>query len=314
MLPIKGSYPAGYQRESIVNLMDLHALAQVAEHQSVRAAAQAMDVSRASLRRRLERLEEAVGVPLLLTNNGGMQLTEAGGIVVERGMSLIQQAQAMTEDAQTAQQSPKGLLRLVLPVGMNPQWRILASKAMYAAHPGVRVHVREAEDPLTLLRTPFDMMVLFGPAPPQGDWYSRVLHNVPVGLYASVAYLEEHGEPTTVEQLAEHRVSAWRRPGESLAHLELKAGGVVFCQPMLATTNLYVVQETAEQGLGIGYGATATLMAASVPMKQVLPDLIGTQVALRALSSRTGRSDAMVSAIQKNFDFLVSTILGSSES
>ena len=292
-----------------MNLTDLHALAQVAEHESVRGAAQAMAMSRASLRRKLERLEAQVGVPLLVTHNGGIQLTEAGRIVVERGQALVREAGAIVEDAQTAQASPQGLLRLVIPVGMNPNWRILASRAMFEAHPGVRMHVREAEDPLTLLRTPFDMMIHFGPGPGLGDWYSRVLHMVPVGLYASVAYLEQHGEPSTIEQLAEHRLFNWRRPGQSPAHLELKAGGTVACQPSLATTNLHVVQETAERNRGIAYGATATLMAASVPMKLVLPDLVGTQVPLRALSSRTGRSDGMINAIQKNFDFLISSIL-----
>ncbi len=81
--------------------MDLRALRYflcVVEARSFSKAAAFLRVAQPALSRQVRKLEEELGMPLLIRSGRGLELTEAGALMLQRGQSLLQQAGQMIED------------------------------------------------------------------------------------------------------------------------------------------------------------------------------------------------------------------------
>lgn len=72
--------------------MDVRALryfVEVVEQQSFTRAAEALHVTQPTISKMVRALEDELGGPLLIRDGRRLQLTDAGRVVLERGLSLI---------------------------------------------------------------------------------------------------------------------------------------------------------------------------------------------------------------------------------
>ena len=67
---------------------DVRAFLAVARHGTLTAAAGALGIGIATLSRRVDRLEDALGVPIFVRQQSGYQLTEEGSELLDRGDAL----------------------------------------------------------------------------------------------------------------------------------------------------------------------------------------------------------------------------------
>src|SRR6188474_1285557 len=95
-----------------VELVDLEALVVLAETLHFGRAADRLHVSQPALSKRIRRMEERVGGPLLVRRYRDVRLTEAGRLLVERGRHLLHDSAATLALSQRAARGEAGLLRI----------------------------------------------------------------------------------------------------------------------------------------------------------------------------------------------------------
>lgn len=286
----------------------------VVEHGSFQRAAAASRRSRARLRRQVERLEAALEVSLLRRTARGAEPTTAGRELLSGATALLRDAQQLVTRARESRGETRGLLRLVTPLGLDVGPRARALTLLRDAAPELDIDLREAEDPLTLLSEPFDLMLHFGDAPDREGWFSHVVMRLPTRLRASAPYLERHGRPATLDALAEHALLLWS-PGERARGLPLRGGGSHRATPWLRSANVALLQQLARDGQGLLYGPVLppVLDDRGAPLSPVLEDIIGSTVVVRALSPRASREDLRVRALLDNIKRLLAAFAGAPE-
>jgi DNA-binding transcriptional LysR family regulator len=95
-----------------VALDDLEAVVVLAETLHFGRAADRLHVSQPALSKRIKRLEERIGGPLLVRGYRDVRLTEAGRLLAGRGRHLIQESAATVALTQRAARGEAGLLRI----------------------------------------------------------------------------------------------------------------------------------------------------------------------------------------------------------
>ena len=75
-----------------VELADLEAVVALAEALHFGRAADRLHVSQPALSKRIRKLEDRIGGPLLVRRYRGVRLTEAGRLLAERGRHLLQES------------------------------------------------------------------------------------------------------------------------------------------------------------------------------------------------------------------------------
>ncbi len=226
---------------------DLQALLWAHEHGSLQRASRASGVSRATLRRRLERLDAAVGRPTHVASPEGITLTAAGHALVEDGAELLTARRRMLDRARGAQ-SPRDTLRLLVQAGLPPRAISAALSMGLPLMPRVRLEIDFATDPSTRLQERFDAVVHWGEAPVLRAGFTRVVFRVPFCLMASPAYLAEHGPPQTLDDLAGH---ALLHLGGTEPRWPCLDGTSVDITPAHTCADLYVLGSMVAHGLGI---------------------------------------------------------------
>jgi DNA-binding transcriptional LysR family regulator len=267
-----------------MDLEELRAFLQVVDSGSFLAAADRLQVSRTTLRRRVGSLESRAGVPLLESTQQGVVLTDAGQMLALRGRAMEEEASALLASIRGMGQAPSGVLRVSLPVGLPPQ--VLASifAALRATYPQLHVESRFSDDPLAESLVGVDMAVHFSDTTPKEKWLSYVILRVQERLIAGKDYLARRGTPASFEELAHHELFAWQTPGTDARAWPLRAGGTFAAAPTLVSSDIHLVRHCCLAGLGIGLVPDAMLpdpgflADALVP---VLPDLVGRERALR---------------------------------
>jgi LysR family nitrogen assimilation transcriptional regulator len=105
-----------------MDLISLRYFAETARQRSVSKAAASLGIVQPALTRRIQLLEDRLGVPLLLRHRRGVEPTEAGLIVLERADLLLRMAQQLETEISTHGGEPAGHVAL----GFPPSLGILA--------------------------------------------------------------------------------------------------------------------------------------------------------------------------------------------
>jgi DNA-binding transcriptional LysR family regulator len=264
----------------------LRAFLAVVESGSFVSAATALRWSRASVRRRVDELEATVGVPLLVRTEQGASPTAAGEVLAARGRELLRESSALLASLRELGTRAASTIRVALPVGLPPRMLALAAATVRTSQPGLRLHVRVAEDPIALLLHDIDVAVSFGAPPAEGPWVSREIVRAPERLLASPRYLEARGVPERVEDLARHDLLLWSGPEVSIDTLPLRAGGSVGVAPVVVASDLHALRIMASEGAGILYSIDGGLpegLGAGPELVPVLDRWIGRERSMRAV-------------------------------
>jgi DNA-binding transcriptional LysR family regulator len=124
-------------------LTELRAFVTLAEHLHFGRAADRLNVTQPALTKQIQRLEEAVGGPLLRRGYREVQLTPAGEVLLPRAARLLQESAATLEAARRAVRGQLGALRIGF--GLATIQRLLPDLLLRfrAALPGVELRLRD---------------------------------------------------------------------------------------------------------------------------------------------------------------------------
>jgi DNA-binding transcriptional LysR family regulator len=266
-----------------MDLDEIRAFLAVAETGSLLTAAKSLQMSRQTLRRRIDQLEARAGVALLDRTRTGAALTEAGTLLATRGRLFVQEASALVASVRDTGSEPSGALRVVLPVGLPPHAVTPLFGFVRARFPKLTYSLRFSEDPLRDLLVDVDVAAYFGKRRPEGPWVSRQLARIPIYLIASPDYLKRRGVPSAVGDLASHDLLAWEGPGQSGSVWPLLDGTSVQVTPIVVARDIHLVRQLAIAGQGIALvpdGGLPDPGAEGNALVRVLPDVVGGETAI----------------------------------
>lgn len=229
---------------------DLRYLLAVASTGRLVAAADALGVDHTTVSRRIKALEKILQVRLLERGADGWELTEIGRAVAEPARPIQEAveraalaASGMREDAVS------GNFRLTAPDGFGTVFAVPALKRLRDTHPNLNIELITATRNLILHQSGFDLAVAVG-KPATGRLFAEKLADYALRLYASEEYLERHGTPQTVGDLARHTVAFYVDSLLQVGDLDLDhhLPGVT---ARFASTNIFAQLEAARVGAGI---------------------------------------------------------------
>lgn len=226
----------------------------VAESQSFRRAAQQLDVSNALVTRSIAMLEAHLHTRLINRTTRNLSLTEAGLRYLEGCKSVLEELDHLEDSLAHTEREPSGTLRVMAAGALSLATLTPLIDGFRRLYPRVNVRLTLAEKNTELLDDGFDVGIVAACATRGGDFVEHALGTTAFVPCASPAWLAEHGEPLTPEQLEQHaavtlppeeRSVSWlfARPGESAQQVTL--------QPGYAVNNMLMVRLAALAGMGV---------------------------------------------------------------
>ena len=254
-----------------VSTDDLRMLLALARTGKLVTAATLLGIDHTTVRRRLNRLEAALGVTLVEHGADGWGLTDVGRVVVERSAPLEEIVQGVRDAVTGESGGVRGTIRMSAPDGFGVKIAAEAISLVMAKHPGVSIELVTATRPLTSRASGFDLAISIG-EPRQGWLSSELLTNYALALYASRSYLEQHAAIRSVEDLAEHRLVFYVDSHLNVAELDLARG---FAGMRVGLGSTSVQAQVAATRYGAGVGLLPCFMAEDEPdLVRVLPDQV----------------------------------------
>lgn len=183
---------------------DLRIFLEVTRAQYIPAAARALALSDATVRRRLAALEAQLGVALFDRVDGAHKPTRAGMQLLPVVEDMERKSQEAIERLHNADQRIEGLVRLGAPDGISALLLAPRLARLQAAHPGLDIEMVSLTHAVDLRRREADIAVIWD-RPDRGEHRISVLRPVTMRLYAARSYLEAHAPIRSIEDLKSHR-------------------------------------------------------------------------------------------------------------
>lgn len=252
---------------------ELEAFLAIVDHGSFAKAAEALALPRATVSRRLKRLEQRLGVRLFRRTTRKVALTQSGRHLDPHARSIVAAIRAAADAVQQVEGPPRGLVRVSTPPGAPGRLEeLMVGFAM--AHPLIRLEVERSTRQVDLVAGGFDV-ALRATSQLDPGLIARRIASTHLRAWASRDYLAEHGHPASVDDLAGHACFVGYTRGERPATgWPLLDGGTVPIRPRLASNDLLFLASAAERGLGIAL--LPDLLASGRPLVPVLTDVVGT--------------------------------------
>lgn len=198
------------------DLNDTLIFIRVVEHGSFVSAAGALGLSKTNVSRRVQELEERLGVQLLHRTTRKLGLTEAGKVYYEHCRHIARDL----DDAESAvgqlQGAPRGWLRVTASYEIGIEWIAPLLSELYERHPEMRMELvldAFSSNPLDLIDNEIDVAVRAGKLP-DSSLSARRLAVLHTHVYASKRYIDRQGEPAHPADLQHHRTLAIRSHGK----------------------------------------------------------------------------------------------------
>lgn len=288
-----------------MNLNDLQVFVRVVEDGSLTAAATRLDLPKSSVSRTLARLEADLGVRLLQRTTRSLHLTDAGRVFHER----IRRSLDDIVDAERAlsewQRSPRGHLRVTLPIELGMRFMGNLVATFMQAHPEVSLECELSSRLVDLVEEGVDLGLRIGQFN-DGNLIGRRLGELHGRFYASPDYLRRHGVPQRVSDLATHEFVLFRQPRANVLRVvgaEDEAVTVTVAG-RLSTNNAHLQLDAVISGLGIAL-LPGFVTEAAIADGRLIPVLPAARVPLGELWAMTPSRTHMSSALRAFIDFLV---------
>jgi DNA-binding transcriptional LysR family regulator len=182
---------------------DLRIFLAVARARRVAPAARALGIDATTIARRLNRLGDALDAQLFEQVGGERIPTQHGLALMEHAEQAEGAAMAAMAEVRGERHSLTGHVRLSVAEGFGTWILAPALPRFHADHPGIRLDLITASGFLNPSKREADMAVMLA-RPQRGDLHVRKLADYRLHLYASRAYVEARGVPTSTEELSDH--------------------------------------------------------------------------------------------------------------
>jgi len=237
------------QVQHILENAELLAFAKSVESRSLSRAAAELRIPRATLSRRLARLEEKLGTRLLRRTTRSLKITDAGEALYRHARIVLDAVREAEASIGRSDDAVRGNLRVSLPPVVGPGLFDLLSE-FATAHPQIRLHSDFSTRHVDLQRDGYDVALRAGSHFEPG-LVARPLVRFQFLAVASPAYLAAHGTPTSLRSLRSHRCLMRFARGELPETHWIVGGRKVQLDGVFYSNSPELLARAAERGLGI---------------------------------------------------------------
>jgi DNA-binding transcriptional LysR family regulator len=177
--------------------------AAVVEHGSFSGAGRALDLSASAVSRGIDRIEERLGVRLLLRSTRALSLTEEGEAYLQTARRIITDLDD-AEQRIAARGAPRGRLRVSAALSHGRLCVVPLLPRFVAAYPHILVDVLLTDTLVDIAAGEADIAVRFGPIA-SSMLTTRKLGETGRVVVASPEYLARNGTPAVPGELHDHR-------------------------------------------------------------------------------------------------------------
>lgn len=188
-----------------MDLDNLRAFVRVADLASFTRAAEQLGMAKGRVSDAVSRLENTLGTRLLQRTTRSVHLTQDGAQFLERAKELLQEADELQGMFQPAGSGLKGRLRIDLSHALARDLVVPRLPEFLAAHPQLEIGISTTDRRVDLVREGFDCVMRVGTLA-DSDLVVRRLGELPQINVASPGYLQRHGTPRTLDDLAGHQL------------------------------------------------------------------------------------------------------------
>ncbi|MCB1954055.1 MAG: LysR family transcriptional regulator [Rhodocyclaceae bacterium] len=243
---------------------------------SLSAAARALDITPPAATMRLASMEKRIGARLLNRSTRKISLTPEGEIYLAHAERLIEDLRELDELVSGNRRAPRGLLRVNAPLGFGRTVIAPLVSRFTARYPEVETQLEVTDRPIDLIGRRFDLAIRFGELPDNRINARRIMSNRRF-LCASPLYLERHGTPNTLAELARHRCIVHRQNDDAYGVWRFVVDGrseSVKVHGALSSNDGDIVQGWALDGQGIVIRSEwdVTRYLESGRLRRILPD------------------------------------------
>ncbi|WP_122289795.1 LysR family transcriptional regulator [Serratia plymuthica] len=228
----------------------------IAREGNISAAARKLEITPPSVSKALKLLEQHIGHPLFVRTTRRIELTEAGQQLLEQTVAAVDSLETSLENIRDQNQEPSGLVRITL---SRFAYLLILKPAMAAfcrQYPSIKLEVSVYDGTVNIIDERFDLGIRFGDILEGGVVARQLMKPFREGLYASSAYLEAFGTPTTPAELHQHNLIGYRFiTNNRILPLILDHKGEQLTVEMpgqLISNDIEVMADGIRNGLGIG--------------------------------------------------------------
>ncbi|SAL75381.1 LysR family transcriptional regulator [Caballeronia telluris] len=293
------------------DLNDLMYFSHVVENGGFSAAERVLGISKSRLSRRVSELEASLGVRLLQRSTRKLALTEAGQLFYQHCQAMLAEAQAAVNVVQSLRDSPRGTVRVSVPVTIAQTFLSAVMPEFLHRYPEVRVVLRVTNRVVDLFEDAVDVALRVRSEPPaNSNVVARPLWRTEQMLVAAPSLLKPNAPPLTPSELAQFdTLDTPSSDGRHVYRLIAPDGTrhEFEHEPRLVTADLSMIREAVLRGVGI---AALPEMMYGAPLRsgQLSPVMPGWTFPAPQLYAVFLSRQGMVPAIRAFVDFLVESI------
>lgn len=251
----------------------------VGQHQSFTRAGEILNLSQSAVSRQVSAIEEKLGTPLFHRHARGLMFTEHGEILFRTVSEMVAKLEATEISLSEATLKPKGPFKITVPATFGTLWLAAQMKEYCELYPDIQMTLICEDRELDLTKREADAALRFQPTQ-HPDLIQIPIMRLRNSLYASNDYLQAHGVPTTVTDLAKHRLLGFDSSINSSPFpqvnwmFELEQAKNLNLTPYVRANSLLALRTMMKQGMGIA-ALPDYLVHRTRHMSRVLPELAG---------------------------------------
>jgi len=240
------------------HLKQIESFTSVATKGSLTAAARAEGVAPAVIGRRIDALEERLGVKLLVRTTRKLTLTHEGSAFLEDCQRVLADLANAEASVSAGGVKASGHLRITAPAGFGRRHVAPLVPGFIAQHPDVSLSLNLSDRVVDIVNEGFDCAVRVGDLPDSNLVSVRLADNRRLCV-ATPAYLKRAGVPKSPADLAQHECLTLSSDASQTRGWAFRVdGAVVHLRPSgrLDCSDGQVLHDWCAAGLGIAWRST----------------------------------------------------------
>lgn len=197
-------------------VIGMEVFAKVASLGTLSAAARSLGMSQSMATKHVDAIEDRLGARLFQRTTRRLTLTDAGQRYLEACERILGEIEEADAEAAAEVAEPRGLLRLNAPLSFGFRQVVPALADFAALYPQLTVDLGLTDRFVDLVEEGWDAAIRLGSLR-DSSLIARRLAPARIVLCASPDYLERHGAPKTVAELASHNCLGYTLPSAASA-------------------------------------------------------------------------------------------------
>lgn len=184
---------------------DLNIFIKLAEMESYSKLSKQLNISQATISRRIQNLENELGLALIKRGCRVFELTEEGRAIFQRMIAPLQEFITELDNYVQGDNIVEGILKLALPAALSFNLINPIITRFNAKYPQVKLLIYYTSNPIDLVKDGYNV-ALSTLQPVAQTNKIRLLKKFYFKLYATPEYIKTYGQPATLDEIKEHNL------------------------------------------------------------------------------------------------------------